>query len=243
MKRKALLCATLMLPAMAQAQDFGIPPGTLDLFYLPNANIETRQRGTPSTDIKGDGFGLRALAQASDLLLVSAEYQTTSYDTGAGDRDDIRAGVGLGGTSGPALLAEYLSLENGDGFGAHVRLGMQLGERSNVNVRGGYVQVEDTERFGGFEFGVGASYSFLEMFGFPLGAFADYRVTSLEGSSSQRELKLRDLRVGVRLHFGGRGDMPAAGEDPVGVEPVSEDMGMDTGAEEPGMVPVEDDYE
>ena len=110
-----------------------------------------------------------------------------------------------------------------------------FGERLELYGQAGYVQVEDDERFGGFEFSLGGSYALFDVAGFVLGAFADYRLTNLEGAESQLELKLRDTRVGVRLTFGGGGgSMPAEGEDGVGVEPVVEESSAEEpAAEEP----------
>lgn len=232
-----LLVATCFLPVTALAQDLGAIQGTVDAFYLPNANVEIRERNTAThVDEKGDGYGAKAFLHLSDWLMGTAEYQTVSYDNlGDADRDDLRVGAGVGTASGSGLFGEYVSMEMGDGFGAHLRGAGMMGERLALHGQLGYVQVEDDERFGGFEFTVGGAYAILDM----LGAFADYRLTNLEGSVSQRELKFRDLRVGVRYTFGGASDMPPEGEEPVGVEPVED--GGEAPAEEPAAeeVPVE----
>lgn len=229
MKSK-LLVATCFLPVTALAQDLGALQGTLDAYYLPNANVEIRERNTQTNlDEKGDGYGAKAFLHLNDWLMGTAEYQSVSYDDLAdADRDDLRAGAGVGTASGSGLFAEFVSMELGDGFGAHARAAGLMGERLALYGQMGYVQVEDDERFGGFEFTVGGAYAILDM----LGAFADYRLTNLEGSVSQRELKLRDLRVGVRYTFGGSSDMPPEGEAPVGVEPVEDGDGMPAEQEE-----------
>lgn len=226
MKGKVLV-ATLFLPASALAQDAGALQGTLDAFYLPNANVELRQRSTgTSVDEGGTGYGVKGFAHLNDYLMGTAEYLSASYDEiDDADRTDYRVGVGYGGASGSGVFAEFVSTELGDGFGTHLRGAGMFGERLALYGQAGYVQVEDEDRFGGFEFTVGGAYSVLEM----LGIFADYRLTNLEGRESQAELKFRDLRVGVRYAFGGgSGDMPAEGEEPVAVEPVT-----DEGAEAP----------
>ena len=229
-----LLVATCFLPVTALAQDLGAIQGTVDAFYLPNANVEVRQRSPQiGLDEKGDGFGAKAFLHLNDWLMGTAEYQTVSYDDLAdADRDDLRVGAGVGTASGSGLFGEYVSMEMGDGFGAHVRGAGMMGERLALYAQLGYVQVEDEERFGGFEFTVGGTYGILDM----LGAFVDYRLTNLEGSVSQQELKFRDLRVGVRYTFGGgAGDLPPEGEAPVGVEPVED------GGEAPAEAPAVDE--
>lgn len=228
-----LLVATLFLPATALAQDLGQLQGTVDAFYLPHPNLEVRQR-TPaiSADAYGDGYGAKALLHLNDWLMATGEYESVTYDLPDSDRTDYRLGVGVGYPSGSGLLGEFVSTELGDGFGVHARAAGMMGERLALYGQAGYVQVEDEERFGGFEFTVGGAYGILDM----LGILVDYRLTNLEGSVSQRELKFRDLRVGVRYTFGGgAGDMPAEGEAPVGVEPVED--GGEAPAEEPAEEP------
>lgn len=241
MKGNALLWATLFLPSLALAQDPEPAPdamsleGAVDVYYMPGANVELRQRNpVASADESGDGFGARALVHITDLFMATGEYQTISYDVPGSDRDDFRVGTGIGLPSGTGLFAEYVSLETGDGFGVHGRAAGAMGERLALHVQAGYVQVEDDERFGGFEFSAGGSYAIINILQGTLGAFVDYRVTNLEGAESQVEVKLRDFRVGARYTFGGAIAMPEETDEGVGVEPVAE--GAEPAAEEPAAV-------
>jgi hypothetical protein len=255
MKGKALLCATLFLPSLVLAQEPEATSleGTVDAYFMPAANIEFRQRDPlASGDESGDGYGVRALVHVTDMFMATGEYQTVSYDTGTGstqdfDRDDFRVGGGIGLPSGTGLFAEYVSAELGDGFGAHARAAGTLGERIALHAQVGYVQVEDEERLGGFEFSVGGSYAIINVLQGTLGAFADYRVTNLEGAETQAELKVRDFRVGARYTFGGAAAMPEPAEESIGVEPVVEDGASEAPAEQApaeqapaGEAPVED---
>lgn len=233
MKVNALLWATLFLPSLVMAQEPEAEAeatpieGSVDVYFMPGANIESRQRSpVSSADESGDGYGLKGLLHLSDMFMLTGEYQTVSYETPGADRDDFRAGAGIGLPSGSGLFAEYVSLDSGTGFGVHARGAGTMGERLALHVQAGYVQVEDDERFGGFELSAGGSYAIINILKGTLGAFADYRVTHLEGAVSQVELKLRDFRVGVRYTFGGDAALPAPVEDEsVGVEPVVDDGG------------------
>ena len=233
MKGKALLWATLFVPGVSLAQEFGVKDASLDAFYMPGANIEARQGGGGSFDETGSGYGVKALAHLSDLFMATGEYQTVSYDIPGADRDDYRVGAGVGGASGSGLFAEYVSMETGDGFGVHGRLAGSMTSKLELYGQAGYVQVKDQERFGGFEFSVGGSYGILDLGSFILGAFVDYRLTNLDASETGLQLKFRDTRVGVRLTFAGSvGSMPAEGDAPVDVEPVAEPAAEEPAAEE-----------
>jgi hypothetical protein len=229
MKGKALLLATWVLPVSAMAQDAAPgPSGSLDVYLLPDTNVEARvPSGGGSADEKGDGYGVRGLVHMSDLLMITGEYQSASYDDIGGqsaDRTDFRVGGGVGLPNGTGLFTEFVKIgdddgRGGSGFGVHGRWAGSVIPRLALHAQAGYVQVEDDERFGGFEFSVGGAYAITNM----LGAMIDYRVNSLEAHDSQLELKLRDLRLGVRWNFGAT-DAPAAdvgdGEEDVSVEPV-----------------------
>lgn len=246
MKGNALLWATLFLPSLVLAQEPEAEAtpleGSVDLYFMPGANIESRQRDpVSSADESGDGYGLKGLLHLSDRFMLTGEYQTISYETPGADRDDFRAGAGIGLSSGTGLFAEYVSLDSGTGFGVHARAAGTMGERIALHMQAGYVQVEDDERFGGFEFSAGGSYAIINILKGTLGAFADYRVTHLEGSVSQVELKLRDFRIGARYTFGGDAALPApADDDSVGVEPVVEDGAAEAPADATEEVSVEE---
>lgn len=232
---KKLVWAALLLPTIATAQEGGgLPMGQVDVYMVPKANLEVRNLGSTNADVGGDGYGAKAFLHLTDLFKATAEYQSVSYDTGSGDRSDIRAGAGIGNAAGTGLFAEYLSIENGDGFAVYGRAAGSFGiPRLGLHGQAGYVQVEDDERAYGFEFALGASYAIIDIAGGTLGAMIDYRLTSLEGQESNVEYKLRDVRAGVRFLFGGSSAMPDVGEEPVSVEPVAEEAPADAPAEEP----------
>lgn len=211
----APLLALLFTPTLAVAQDWG--PVTVDPYYVPRAEVEFRADGGPSSDDGGDGYGVKAMARVIGPFVATGEYHSVSYDDAPDfDRDDFRVGAGVvGATLG--LLGEYISSELGDGFGAHVRLAGG-NERASLHAQLGFVQVEDVDRFYGGELNFGAAYQFTDL----LGTFVDYRLTNLEGHDSDVQLKFRDLRVGVRLTFGGVASMPAE-DDSVGIENVGEE--------------------
>jgi hypothetical protein len=233
MKGKTLVWATLFLPALAPAQEGGgLPTGQADLYMVPKANLELRDGGT-SADIGGDGYGVKALFHVTDLIKATGEYQTVSYDAGDSDRSDLRLGAGLANAVGTGVFAEYLSIENGDGFAVYGRAAGSFGiPRLGLHGQAGYVQVEDDERAYGFEFSLGASYALFDVAGGTLGAMIDYRLTNLEGQESNVEVKLRDLRVGARFLFGGESSIPDTPEEEVAVEPVVEETPADAPAEE-----------
>lgn len=234
MKVKTLVWATLFLPALAPAQENGGLTGQVDLYMVPKANLEERNPNATSADINGDGYGAKAFVHVTDLIKATGEYQSVSYDTGNADRSDMRLGAGIGNAAGSGVFAEYLSIENGDGFAVYGRAAGNFGiPRLGLHGQAGYVQVEDDERAYGFEFSLGASYAILDLLGGTLGAMLDYRLTNLEGQESNVELKLRDVRLGARFLFGGSSDViPDAADEGVAVEPVVEEAPAEAPAEE-----------
>ena len=219
--KRILLSAVLCVPTLAFAQEGGTIRATVDA-YFNKSNAEVKAGSGPSADEGGDGFGIKGLAHINDSFMVTGEFQDVSYDgLGSNDtRTDIRVGAGYGGPSGTGIFAELVKLEDGDGFGVHGRVAGTMLDTVELYGQAGYVQVEDQERFGGFEFTVGGAYVITDL----LGAFLDYRVTTLEGNESQVELRLRDLRVGVRMAFGGAKSMPEPSED-VEVQAVDDGSG------------------
>ncbi|HUR42357.1 MAG TPA: hypothetical protein VM240_14425 [Verrucomicrobiae bacterium] len=227
--KHAPLFALLFTPTLAVAQDWG--PVTVDPYYVPRAEVEFRADGGPSFDEGGDGYGVKAMARIMGPFVATGEYHSVSYDEASDyDRDDFRVGAGVVGASNSGLYTEYISSELGDGFGAHVRLAGG-NERASLHAQLGFVQVEDQDRFYGGEINFGAAYQFTDL----LGTFVDYRLTNFEGHDSDVQLKFRDLRVGVRLTFGGVASMPAE-DDSVGVETVGEEPGP---VEEPAELPAD----
>lgn len=237
MKGKALLWATWILPAVAFAQEGGGTTGHVDAYYVQDANIEVRS-SFGDADVDGDGFGAKGLLHLTDQYMVTGEYQSIGYEGGVEDRSDMRLGAGFG-SAARALLAEYVSIEDSDGFGIHGRASGSFGiPRLSLYGQAGYVDIKDEERFYGFEFSVGGSYALLDLAGGTLGALVDYRLTNLEGEEGDTKLKLRDLRLGVRFMFGGASVMPDEPDEDVGVAPVDEGYGEAPAEEEPvGMEP------
>ena len=240
MKGKALLWASLVLPATAIAQDAAPgPSGALDAYIVPRTDVEVRVPGSGQADVKGEGYGLRALVHMTDALMVTGEFQSTTYDDLDVDRTDFRLGGGYGLATGTGVFAEYVKIDGdgigGDGFGLHARWAGSLIPSINLHAQAGYVQVEDIDRFAGFEFSVGGAYQITNM----IGAMLDYRVNNFEGRDSQVELKLRDFRVGIRWNFGVAEAAPDVGdgEPDVSVEPVE---GEGAPAEAPPEIPAEE---
>lgn len=235
MKGKTLVWATLFLPALAPAQDGGgLPTGHVDLYLVPKANLEVRNPNATSSDTSGDGYGAKAFLHVTDMIMATGEYQSLGYDAGDNDRSDIRVGAGVGNAAGSGVFAEYLSIENGDGFAVYGRAAGSFGiPRLGLHGQAGYVQVEDDERAYGFEFSLGASYAIIDVLGGTLGAMLDYRLTNLEGQESNVERKLRDVRLGARFLFGGASDaIPDAADEGVAVEPVVEEAPAEAPAED-----------
>lgn len=231
MKRTVLLSAMLFAPTLAFAQD-GALRATVDA-YFNKSNYEIKVAGQ-SADENGDGYGVKGIVHLTDGVMATGEYQDVSYDLPGGsvDRTDYRLGAGYGGPSGAGVFAEFLSTELGDGFGVHGRVAGTMLDAIELYGQAGYVQVEDDERFAGFEFSLGGAYVFSDL----LGAFLDYRLSALEGNQSQAETRFRDVRVGIRMAFGGTQEMPEPAED-VEVQPVDDGSGGDAAVEG---VPVEE---
>lgn len=210
MKRLGMVCALLMAPAAAMAGPGG---SHVDVYYVPNPEIEIDD-GTDNITLKdGSGFGLRGRFGLQDELFVQLEFQSNQYDkasiagccSGAFDSEAtaLRGGVGFS-VGGPLyglfeFIQQEIDLKDADmsfddnGYGVH--LGLQGGgESSTIYAQVGYVDIGD---FGnGFEFLVGGALNFSPT----TAVFVDYRNTTQEDDAGG-EAVLTDLRVGVRFNF------------------------------------------
>ena len=193
--RKALAAALLLAAGPAAAD----PPGYLDVYYLPSAELESTIPGIGRDKRSGDGFGVKGMAPLAETGVMTGEYQTVTYDEG-GDFDQIRIGAGVMGRRGGGALLEFIKMESGqsatDGFGVHLRFG---GRQFYSQV--GYLSLKDGfEDHTGYEFAIGIALTGRDR----NGLFVDYRRTVLEGQENDIEDKLSDIRAGVRMGFGGR---------------------------------------
>lgn len=211
------------LSAMSSASFAAPPRGYFDAYFVTDSEIGDDDR-------KGDGYGLKGALSLAEQWFLTGEYQDVEYDDLVGDFDgdnaedrigtelnQLRLGLGyrapVGGSTLAFVQAEYLDVEaeadvvlsNGgdtvagsgavddDGYGIHAGLRGENG-RLGVTVKIGFLDVAD---FDGPEYEIEADYRFFDW----IGAFAGYRVTDL--SRNDEDLKLKDLRVGVSVFFGG----------------------------------------
>lgn len=205
---RLMLCTTAcLLSAPVLAEGAATARSTLDVYFVPQADIEVTTATGSSSD-EGDGFGMRALilpgiGTATITAGISAEYQTKTFDSTL-DYDQVRIGVGLVHSSSSGVFFEIdqfeVEGEETNGLSAHGRFATKLGHAAQVYADLAYLWLEDdNEDLTGPEVTIGAA---LGDAGF--GVFADYRVTQLEAELSDAEIELRDLRLGVRWGFGGR---------------------------------------
>lgn len=210
--------STLSLAALAAP-----PQGYVDLYYVPDAQVE-------EADAEGDGYGVKGSFSIAGPWFVSAEYQDVDYDDRVGDFDDdgqddrigldlsqLRLGGGyrarIGGSTLAFVQAEYLDVEsdadvtlsNGgntvsgatsiddSGYGVHAGLRGENG-RLGVTLQVGFIDIGDVD---GPEYEIEADYRFVD----GLGVFAGYRISDLQSGAT--DLKLEDVRVGASLYFGG----------------------------------------
>jgi hypothetical protein len=211
---RTLLCALFMLPATAMA---GASGTYLDLFYLPNPEIEIDVSDPNCCDFTttledGSGFGLRLRGALQDGLFIQGSYVATEFDTvtftgdisGTADYSseatELRAGVGFSIGDGPLYgLFEFIQQEidtgesfDDSGFGAHI--GVQGGERATFYAQVGYLDVGD---FGdGIEFLIGGAIKVSDT----VALFADYR-NAKQDDGEGGEATITDLRAGARFHF------------------------------------------
>jgi hypothetical protein len=189
----------LTVPGTALA---GTRAGALDLYFIPSAKVEVGVPGFGRFDDEGDGYGIRARLNGGGSLILQGEYQSTEYDDVDGELDQLRLGFGLVDNKGLSVHVEYVDAElddeGADGFGFHARMESALTPTMNAYGQVGYLMLEDdTEDQAGVEFSIGLVATLSRQ----VGAFVDYRRTSLDGEDSEIELEFEDLRVGIRLSF------------------------------------------
>ncbi len=191
------------LPFSLQAQPLAHVGGVVDVYLIPSADLEDARRGIARrVDDEGDGFGARIRAPISDVLRVSGEYQSTSYDDTNIDLDQLRAGLEIAlGHSG--VVIEYVAAEldgdDIDGFGIHWRFNTPLSETLDLFGQIGYLALEDDdsgEDVSGGEFSIGVALRFAPQ----VSGFVDYRLTALE-DDADTEVDFSDFRIGVRFGF------------------------------------------
>ncbi len=195
--------AALALPLSLLAQPRAHVGGTVDVYFTPSANLEVTAPGFGRIlDDDGDGFGARIRAPISDVLKVSGEYQSTSYDDTDIDLDQLRAGLEIAlGHSGVVIEYVAAELDNDeiDGFGIHWRFSTALSETFDLFGQIGYLALEDDdsgEDLSGGELSIGAALRFAPQ----ASGFVDYRLTALE-DDADTEIDFSDFRIGVRFGF------------------------------------------
>lgn len=184
------------------------PRTLVDLFYVPSSTLRLRSGGNVS-DEDGDGMGARAFMRFSDHYAVTGEYQTLTFETGPNDEydaDQIRVGVGFAAESSAGSIGsftvEYDQFESEelgdlDGFSLQGRMHGPLIDTVQAYGGVGYFMLEaDSEDVTGFEFIVGAVVR-----AGPVGLFADFRRTTLNGETSNARTSLADARAGLRFMF------------------------------------------
>jgi len=194
------------LLAMAPMASFAAAPGYVDLYYIPNSSVEVD--ALVPFDDDGDGFGAKIMSPVSDWGVLTGEYQTAKLDDTDTDVEQIRFGLGVltEGSARMGVLAEYIRLdlessggsESPDGFGLHGRLEFEPSPGFTLHGQLGYVRVKDQDEYEGLEMAVGIAANINEA----LGMFIDYRLTQLE-DAADTEYDFADVRVGVRVNFGG----------------------------------------
>lgn len=199
-----MILSAAVLAVAPLAVSAGGMGNALDLYYI-SAGVEVDDPFFGSGDDDGDGFGIKGNFAIADSFFLSGEYQAVGYDDSDLDLDQFRGGIGVNSDPlAPAVwygLAEFLNFklddgtdsESESGFGLHVGGRFAINEVFGINGRIGYVDIDDAD---GLEWLIGGDIAFTEQ----LGAFADYRVTSLEDDTGV-ESDFDDLRVGVRWRF------------------------------------------
>ena len=173
----------------------------LDLYFVPQANLDISIPGLGSADDDGDGFGIKGRAHVAETVTLHGEYQAVTLDDSDLDIDQLRFGVGAHSSadSGARFFgdAEFVSIdlegEDQSGFGLHGGLSFTGESALSGFARIGYLTLDDVD---GFEFSLGVDLAFSPQFG----GFIDYRSTALEADDST-EFDFTDLRIGIRFHF------------------------------------------
>lgn len=188
---------------------FAVEPGHGNLYYIPSANLDVEVPGLGDFDDDGDGFGGNLFLPfgVTKNIVLTGEYQTSSYDEFDFDYDQYRVGLGWQGaaqTLSFGVFGEYIGAqlddEDADGFGIQGRLSAPVSDKARLYGQIGYLMLEDDfEELEGFEYLFGGSFDLTPRFGL----FADLRTTALEGSDSEIEYEFQDFRIGGRFVFDG----------------------------------------
>lgn len=192
---------------MASSSAYAVEKGSFDVFYGPT-DVEITVPGLGSDSDDGDGAGAKFLAPIGEgkNFYFLGEFQETSLSNDV-DLSQFRLGAGYQYGFGPFSVggnAEYASISidgtDVDGYGIHARFAYAPIENLSLFAQGGMLMLEsDGVDVDGPEFTVGASYDFSKY----VGAFIDYRITSLEDDDDV-EYDIDGFRVGVRLIVGGK---------------------------------------
>lgn len=198
MIRKLIAGSALALVASgAQAGEFDY----LDLYFVPDSNLEVNAPGFGSGDDDGDGFGIKGRAHVAETVTLHGEYQAVTLDDSDLDVDQLRFGIGAHSSADTGARffgdLEFVSvdLEGEDQSGLGLHGGLSFSGQGAVSgfARLGYLSLDDVD---GFEFSLGADVAFSPT----IGGFIDYRSIMLEDDSSN-EFDFTDIRVGIRFHF------------------------------------------
>ena len=191
-----------MIPGLANAADI---VGAFDLYYVADAGLELDVDDVGNAEFDdGDGFGVKGRVELAPQIFVAGEYQANDYDNLAGsdvsgEVDQIRGGLGFRFVEGSPYYAfgEIISFDltlNGEsadetGYGLHVGANAPVGNGLNLYGQVGYVDVD----IAGVEFLGGIAFMFSDQ----VGAFADYRHSTLDDDGV--EFTVADVRVGLRI--------------------------------------------
>lgn len=204
--RKFAAIVSVALLAVSPGAFAGHGGSNIDLYYMSSGieiTVPPPDPDSGSADDSGDGFGVKGQLEFAPNLYITGEYQSTTLDDFDTDFDQMRFGIGgraqvgldlWGRLRGEYVDAEYDGQDFDDGFAAHAGLELEV-DALSIYGDVGYLWLGESD---GPEFLIGVAYELLPS----LGAFADYRFTSLErDDDSGIEYEFDDFRVGLRLSF------------------------------------------
>lgn len=173
----------------------------LDVYFVPQSNLDVSVPGFGSGDVDGDEFGIKGRAHTAETVTLHGEFQSVSLDDVDLDVEQLRFGIGAHSSADTGTRffgdAEFVSVDlDGDdqsGFGLHGGLSFSGESQVSGFARLGYLSLDDVD---GFEFSLGIDVAFNPS----VGGFVDYRSIALEADDSS-EFDFTDLRIGIRFHF------------------------------------------